>query len=214
MRTVLKSCSISVLAVAALLAAGCSQSAPTPAGGQSGAANAPAAPPEMVTAKTAFWPMYKSAQAWSSDAVAIKVSPASVPGFSNDAGKAAEWQATFGSPSKHQYRVFSYAITTVLPDVHKGTTADMAMPWAGQTRDAMPIDTTVFNVDSDAAYKTAAAEATVWLAKNPGKPPTSLDLGSTFALHAPVWYIAWGTKTDGYIALVNADTGEAFKSKK
>jgi hypothetical protein len=168
----------------------------------------------MVTAKTAFWPMYKSAQAWSSDAVAIKLSPAPVPGFTNDGGKAAEWQATFGSPSKRQYRVFSYAIATVLPDVHKGTSADMAMPWAGQTRDAMPIDTTVFNIDSDAAYKTAAAQATVWLAKNPGKPPTSLDLGSTFALHAPVWYIAWGTKTDGYIALVNADSGEAFKSKK
>jgi hypothetical protein len=168
----------------------------------------------MVTAKTAFWPMVKSAQAWSSDAEPIKVSPVPVPGFTADGGKAAEWQGTFGSPSKQQYRIFSYAITTVLPDVHKGTSAGIAMPWAGQTRDAMPIDTTAFNIDSDAAYKTAAAQAAPWLAKNPGKPPTSLDLGSTFALHAPVWYIAWGDKSNGYITLVNATTGESFKSRK
>jgi hypothetical protein len=168
----------------------------------------------MVTAKTAFWPMYKSAQAWSSDAEPIKVSPKEVPGFTNDGGKAAMWEATFGSPSKHQARIYSYAIATVLPDIHKGVSLGISLPWAGQTRDVMPIDTTTFNIDSDAAYKTAAVQAAAWLAKNPGKPPTSLDLGSTFALHAPVWYIAWGDKTNGYVAMVNATSGELYKSRK
>jgi hypothetical protein len=158
--------------------------------------------------------MYKSAQAWSSDAVALKVAPKDVPGFTNDGGKAAMWEATFGSPSKQQFRVFSYSIATVLPDIHKGTSASMAMPWGGQTRDVMPIDTTAFSIDSDAAYKTAAAQAAPWIAKNPGKPPSSLDLGSTFALHAPVWYIAWGDKSNGYVAMVNATTGELYKSRK
>jgi hypothetical protein len=88
------------------------------------------------------------------------------------------------------------------------------MPWGGQTRDVMPIDTSAFNIDSDAAYQTAAAQAAAWLAKNPGKPPTSLELGSTFALHVPVWYIAWGDKSNGYIALVNATTGDLFKNRK
>jgi hypothetical protein len=209
----LKNSSISAAALAVLLFTGCSQST-QPSAASGPAASTPAAPPEMVTAKTAFWPMYKSAQAWSSDAVAIKLSPAPVPGFTNDGGKAAEWQATFGSASKGQYRVFSYAIVTALPGVHKGTSADMAMPWGGQTRDAMPIDTTGFNVDSDAAYKTAAAQAAPWLTKNPGKTPTSLDLGSTFAIHDPIWYIAWGDKNNGFVAAVNANTGEAFKAKK
>jgi hypothetical protein len=168
----------------------------------------------MVTAKTAFWPMYKSAQAWSSDAEAMKIAPKDVPGFKNDQGKAAMWEATFGSATKHQFRVYSYAITTVPPDIHKGVDAGLAMPWGGQTRDVMPIDTSAFNIDSDAAYQTAAAQAAAWLAKNPGKPPTSLELGSTFALHAPVWYIAWGDKSNGYIALVNATTGDLFKNRK
>ena len=214
MRTVVKRCSVTIAAVAGLLVAGCSQSAPAPASGQSGAANAPAAPPEIVTAKTAFWPMVKAAQAWSGDAVALKISPKDVPGFKNDGGKAAMWEGTFGSPSKRQFRVYSYSIATVLPDVHKGVSEGISMPWGGQSRDAMPIDTTAFNIDSDAAYKTAATQAAVWLAKNPGKAPTSLELGSTYALAAPVWYVAWGDKKDGYIALVNASTGEAFKSRK
>ena len=214
MGTLVNRSSASAVAIAFLLLAGCSQSTPTPANGGSGAANAPAAPPEVVTAKTAFWPMYKSAQAWSSDAEAIKVAPKDVTGFKNDGGKAAMWEATFGSPGKHQFRVYTYAIATVLPDIHKGTSAGLAMPWGGQTRDAMPIDTTAFNIDSDAAYKTAATQAAPWLTKNPGKPPTSLELGSTFALQAPVWYVAWGDKKDGYVALVNATTGEPFKSRK
>lgn len=209
----LKRCSVGAMAVAVLLFAGCSSSTPVPAGG-AGAASAPAGPPEMVTAKTAFWPMVKSAQVWASDAEPMKVAPKDVQGFTNDGGKAAMWQVTFGSPSKHQFRVYSYAITSVPPDVQKGVTAGLAQPWGGQTRDDMPIDTTMFTIDSDAAYKTAAAEAAVWITKNPGKPPTSLELGCTYALHAPVWYIAWGNKTNGYIALVNASTGEMFKSRK
>ena len=214
MGTLVKRCSAGAAVVAVLLLAGCSQSTPPPASGGAAAANAPAGPPEMVTAKTAFWPTYKSAQAWSSDAEAMKIAPADVPGFKNDGGKAAMWQVTFGSPGKHQFRIFSYAIATVPPDIHKGVSAGLPMPWGGQTRDAMPIDLTVFNIDSDAAYKTAAAQAAVWIAKNPGKPPTSLELGSTYELHAPVWYVAWGNKKDGYIALVNAATGDLFKSRK
>lgn len=214
MGVLLNRTSVSAVAVAMFLFAGCSQSNQTAASGPSSAASTPVGPPAMVTAQTAFWPMVKAAQAWASDAEPMKVAPKDVPGFTNDGGKAAMWQATFGSPAKHQFRVYSYAIASVPPDVQKGVSAGLAQPWGGQTRDAMPIDTTVFTVDSDAAYKAAAAEAAVWTAKNPGKPPTSLELGSTFALHAPVWYVSWGNKQNGYIALVNASTGETFKSRK
>lgn len=210
MRTFLRRCSVTATAIAALLVSGCSPSNTTSASTQP-AANATTAPAELVTAKTAFWPMYKSALAWSSDAQTIRISAKEMPGFKNQAGKAALWEATFGSPSKHQYRVYTYAIAAAPPDIHKGAAAGLALPWAGQTREAMPIDPTVFNIDSDAAYQASVKDAAAWLAKNQDKPLSSIELGNTYSFKSPVWYVAWGDKKAGYIALVNATSGTLYK---
>ena len=63
MSPVLKQCAIRAMAVAVLLL-GCSPSTTPSAGNDSQAAKQPTAPPELVTAKTAFWPMYTSARSW------------------------------------------------------------------------------------------------------------------------------------------------------
>ena len=63
-------------------------------------------------------------------------------------------------------------------------------------------------VDSDTAYKTAAGKAGDWLknAENAAKP-VSLSLGAASRFPAPVWYILFGTQKDGFVALINASTG-------
>ena len=213
MITFLKQFSVSVVAVAALLLAGCSQSTKVAASAESAGAKAPASPVELVTAKTAFTPMYKAAMAWSSDIQILHIMPKDVPGFKNEAGKAAMWEATFASPSLHKLRVYTYAITTVLPEIHKGASSGLPLPWAGQTRDAMPIDLSRFSVDSDAAYHAAAVDAGAWTAKNPSKTLASLELGSTFKFQSPVWYVAWGDKKSGYVALVDANSGNVYKNR-
>ena len=71
----------------------------------------------------------------------------------------------------------------------------------------------VFNIDSDTAYQTAATDAAPWLAKNPDKPLTSIELGNTYNFKTPVWYVAWGDKKSGYIGLVNATAGTLYKKK-
>jgi hypothetical protein len=195
--------------------AGCSQSnAPAGSGQSAATATTPAAPPALVTGKTAFWPIYKAALAWSSDAQIMRLSQKEVPGFKNQAGKAAMWECAVGSPSLHQFRLYTYSIADELPEIHKGTTAGPPRSWSGPTRDAMPIDVSFFNTDSDAAYQVSATDAAAWLAKNPDKPLTSLELGNTAALNAPVWYIAWGNKkSGGYVGLVNAVSGIPYKGK-
>ena len=90
------------------------------------------------------------------------------------------WEAMFASPSLHQYRVYSYAIAYSPPDIFKGVVAGVRMPWNGVTRDAMPVDLTSFNVDSDVATQTAAAEGAAWLKKNPEKGLSSFALGNTY----------------------------------
>jgi len=213
MSPVLKQCAIRAMAVAVLLLAGCSQSTTPSAGNDSQAAKQPTGPPELVTAKTAFWPMYTSARSWTPDLVMIRLTPKEVPGFKNEAGKAAMWQVAFASPSLHQYRIYSYAIASVAPDIYKGVVAGLRLPWGGVTRDAMPVELSSFNIDSDAAYQTAAADAAGWLKKNPGKEPSSFELGNTYRFQAPVWYLMWGDKKSGYVAFVDANTGKVLNKK-
>ena len=213
MSLALKQHAVSAMAVAVLLLAGCTQSTNPSANNESKAAKEASGPPELVTAKTAFWPMYTSARNWTPDVEMIRLTPKEVPGFKNEAGKAAMWQAVFASPSLHQYRVYSYAITAALPDIHKGVVAGLRLPWNGTTRDAMPIELSSFNIDSDTAYNTAASDASAWLKKNPDKPLSSFELGNTYRFQAPVWYLVWGDKKSGYIAFIDANTGKALNKK-
>lgn len=201
-------------ATAALLMAGCAGSASAPA-----AKNAPepstvsAATPEIVSAKTAFWPMYKAARGWAQDVVLIRLTAKPLPGFKNEAGKAALWEAAFGSPSLHQYRIFTDSIASAPPNVFKGVTGGLAMAWGGETRDAMAIDLSQFNVDSDAAYQTGAGLAGDWLKKNPNKELASFDIGQNYRFQGPVWYLQWGDKKAGYSALVDANSGKVLNRK-
>jgi hypothetical protein len=214
MSTLLKQYAVHVAAVAVVFLVGCSQSATKPsAGDQAGAATQPAGPPKVVAAKAAFWPMYKAAHNWAPDLVVLRVTEREVPGFTNEGGKAAMWEAAFGSPSLHKYRIFKYSIASVAPDIYKGVVAGLEMPWGGATRDAMPVDTSLFEVDSDAAYQAAAGDATDWLKKNPGKELSAFQLGDTYKFQVPVWYVMWGNKAAGYAAFVDASSGKVLKLK-
>jgi hypothetical protein len=202
-----------VAAVAALLLAGCSSSSSNSTPQPAAAAAPAAAAPEIVTAKTAFWEMYKTAHAWASDAEPIRITMKEIPGYKNEAGKAGMWEAVFGSPSRASYRTFTYAIADAPPNISKGVAAGIAMPWGGATRDAMPIDTSMFSIDSDAAYSAAAADATAALKNKLNLPITDFEIGDTYKFQTPVWYILWGTKSAGYAAIVDASTGKVMNHK-
>jgi len=210
MSAMLKQCAVSAIAVAVLFLGGCSSDTP-PASSAPEVAKKAAGPAVPVTAKTAFWPMYTEARHWAPDLVTLRLEAKEVPGFKNEGGKAAMWLATFGSPSRGEFAVYSYAIAAAPPDVAKGVVAGHRSPWNGTTRDVMPIDTGSFNIDSDAAYTTAAADAAAWIAKNPTKQLTSIQLGDTFKFQDPVWYLTWGDNKSGYGAVVDANTGKVLK---
>jgi hypothetical protein len=206
---------VSVVAVAVLLAAGCSNgNLPGSLGGAPGAPAPMTAAPQMVTGKTAFGRIYPQARAWSQDIEFLTLKADDIPGFTGDKGLAGKWEATFASPSLHEYKVYTYAIATVLPDVHKGVSAGLPLAWRGETRDAMAIDMSMFSVDSDAAYQAAAADAKAWLAKNQDKPLSALALGRTYKFGGPVWLATWGdAKKGGYAVFVDASSGKVYKSK-
>ncbi|HEX3985131.1 MAG TPA: hypothetical protein VHX13_00875 [Acidobacteriaceae bacterium] len=203
----------SALTLAVLLTLGCSHSGPPAATAAATPAAAATTAPLVVAAKDPFWAMYKSAHDWAPDVVAIRLTQMDLQGYKNQAGKAGMWEAAFASPSLRQYRLYTFAVADVPPNVFKGVTAGMPMPWAGETRDAMAVDLTSFNVDSDAAFQTGSGEAAAWLKANPGKELSALELGQTYKFSGPVWYIQWGSRTGGYSALVDATTGKVLNHK-
>jgi len=206
---------VTALTVAILMLSSCSQTS-NPAGGNVATVQAsePSNAAGPVTAKTAYGSMYKSAYKWAPDLVLLKLAPKDAAGLASGGGKAGAWEATFASPSKHEYRVFTYAIAAQPPDVTKGVSIGNGVPWGGATRDVMPVQSSEFSVDSDAAYTTAAADAAAWLKKNPDKKLSSFQLGNGYSFPTPVWYVMWGDKKAGYAAIVSATTGKVLNNKK
>lgn len=200
--------------LATLLIAGCAGSKSAPAANNAAEpSTVSAATPEIITAKTAFWPMYKAAHTWAPDVVLIRLTAKPLPGFTNQAGKAAVWEAAFGSPSLRQYRIYTNSIAAAPPTIFKGVSGGLAMSWGGETRDAMAVDLSQFNVDSDAAYQAGAGLAGDWLKKNPGKELASFEIGDTYRFQGPVWYLQWGDKKGGYSALIDANSGKVLNRK-
>lgn len=167
-------------------------------------------PQEPISGKTAFWEMYKSAHAWAADLMPLALESKDLPGVKNTDGKAGMWSATFGSPSKREARVFSYAVAAHAPDVYKGITVGKSRPWSGPVPAALPFETSDFAIDSDAAYQTALAQASAWVSKNPGQE-VSFTLGNAARFPGPVWYVLWGDKKSGHAVYVNAKTGAIVK---
>lgn len=200
-----------VLAVLALMS--CSQP-PQPSGEAKTAtpAKETAVPAGPVTGKTALWELVKPAHNWAKDMTPLALASKSVPGVKNEAGKASVWTATFGSPSKHEARIFTFSVVDHAPDISKGVSIGHAIPWSGPKSDAMPFEATnaELAVDSDAAYQAAAAQAAKWLKQHPGMEP-AISLGSATRFPTAVWYVHWGDKKSEYALYVNAKTGAVEK---
>ncbi|HUP05338.1 MAG TPA: hypothetical protein VMU19_15175 [Bryobacteraceae bacterium] len=195
------------IGTAAIVMAACSSApAPAPSEAPPAASTAPK-PVEPVSGKTAFYEMYKPARQWATDLQPLSLASGELAGFKNADGKAALWTAVFVSPSLAQARHFTYAIATV-GTVSRGVSADPPERWSGPTKAAMAFQNSDIQVDSDAAFKTAATKGADWLKEHADKKWT-IELGSASRFPAPVWYILWGdAKAGGYAQFVNASTGE------
>lgn len=194
---------VAASAIAFLLLTACSEAPKTEAKTETKAETAPTGP---VPAKHAFWEMYKPAYNWSKDALPLSMTASIIPEMKFENGKAAEWTAIFVSPSLKEARTMTYAVA----GQHKGNTISAGQPWSGAVPKSKPFLTSVFVVDSDAAYKTAADKASDWLKKNPdAKVQMYLAAENRFA--NPVWYVIWGDPNkSGYVAFVDATTGLAL----
>lgn len=202
----------SAAVLAALFLAACSE-APQTTEAKTETAPKQEAPAGPVTAKTAFFEMYKAARAWAPDFMVLTMTSNEVPGLPSEGGKFGMWTAVLVSPSRNEARTFTYAVTSSGTDIHKGIDVTPAQSWSGPTPAAEPFQTMDFATDSDAAYQTAFQKAQSWVKQHPDKK-AAFTLGNASRFPTPVWYILWGTRTSGYSVLVSATTGAEIKAKR
>jgi hypothetical protein len=198
--------------LAALFLAACSE-APKSTEAKTETAPKKETPAGPVTAKTAFFEMYKPARAWAPDFMLLSMTSNEVPGIPSEGGKFGMWTAVFVSPSRNEARTFTYAVTSSGTDIHKGVDVTPAQAWSGPTPASTPFQTMDFSTDSDAAYQTAFQKAESWVKGHPGTK-VAFTLGNASRFPTPVWYILWGTKNSGYSVLISATTGAEVKAKK
>ncbi len=188
-------------------AAGCAVALLAGCGSESVAQKKPEPPPEPLTGQTALFRMYQVARsAWARDVMVEKMSSMRVNGMPDPPpGKANAWEAVFNSPSLGSSRSYTDSIVEILPDLHKDVFGGPKQSPSGS-----PFLIAAVKVDSDAAYRTAAAKLGKEAeARNAGKPVLILlEMDRRFP--DPAWRIVWGESVSTAIVsvLIDANTGE------
>lgn len=170
-------------------------------------------PAEPVTGQSALYRMYQVARSWASDAEVLRMNSLHVTDVPDVHGKAGAWQATFVSESKNAARLYTYSVVEAEPNLHLGVFATPPESWSGPGSGNKPFVIAAVKIDTDAAYKTAAKNATDAAKQNP-KQTISFLLEKEAKFTNPTWRVIWGESigTSGLSAYLDASTGEYLET--
>ncbi len=171
----------------------------------------PVKPPEAVTARKAFYLMYPMAHMWAPDLQGLRVTSIRLDQYKVAEGKAGAWEATFVSPSRAKQRSYTYSIVEAGGNLHKGVFEGFEESFSPGGATPWPIQ--ALKVDSDQAWKTAAAKSEEYMKKFPDKPMFFL-LEQTSRAPDLTWRVVWAENVSmsDYSVYVDAVTG-AFLEK-
>jgi hypothetical protein len=175
----------------------------------------PEKPPEAVTGRKAFYSMYPMARMWASDIQGLRLSSIRLDKFKVQEGKSGAWEATFVSPSRSKQRSYTYSVIEAGGNLHKGTFEGFEESYSPTSGSAGPWPIQAFKIDSDQAWKTAAAKSTAYMAKFPGKPMFFL-LEMTSRAPNLVWRVVWAdsVSTSDYSVYIDAVTGDFLEKMR
>ena len=112
------------VAAAVCVLSGCSnQSSSQPA------ATKETASPQPVSGQSALFKMYQLARTWALDAQVLKLDSVHLTEVPEVPDKAAEWEATFVSPSLGSAKSYTWSAVDIEPNLHKGAFAGQEEPF-------------------------------------------------------------------------------------
>ena len=197
---------LALIAALFLTLAGCSE---TP---QTVAKKEPEKPLEPAGGQSALYKMYQAGRSWAPDLQVLKASSMQLEEVPDvPRGKAAAWEATFVSDTRHQAKTFTYSIKELLPNLRKGVFGAPEHSWSGASGgNNTPFTIVAVKIETDAAYETALKNGGAdYDKKNPGKHIT-LVLEKNSKFPDPVWRVVWGDSvgTSNFSVYVDASTGD------
>lgn len=181
---------------------GCSD-APSPE-----AKKAPEAPPKPVTGRQAFQQVFPMARAWAPDSQPLQIRSIQLSGVPPEKGKAGAWEVIFVSQSRGRQRAFTYSVIEAEGNLHQGPFGGLEDGWSGSSQQKAFLPQAL-KIDTDAAYKTAAANSEAYIKRNPDRP-VNFMLDYTGRFPDPAWRVMWGESvgTSDYSVFVDASTGQ------
>ena len=163
--------------------------------------------PEPVTGRQAFQRIYPQARGWAPDAQPLRLRSIRLAQVSAEPGKSGAWEATFVSPSKSRTRTYTYSSLEAEGNLHEGVFAGTEDSYSGRGP-AFPFLIAAIKVDSDEAYKIAAAKSRDYIQKHPGMPVSFL-VEQTSRFPDLTWRVIWGESASAsdYSVFVDASMG-------
>ncbi len=184
-----------------LLLASCSQPVKTEKAAE------PAAPPEAIAGREAFYKTYPQARTWATDATPLQVKSIDLKQVKSGAGKAGAWQVIYVSPSRGKSRMFTYSAVEAEGNLHQGVFANLEESYSA-SHQSTPFAVQALKIDTDAAWETAVKNSADYIKKHPDGPITYvLELTNRYPNVA--WRIIWGESVSAsdYSVFVDATTG-------
>ena len=168
-------------------------------------------PPQALTGRQAFQRMYPQARGWAPDAQPLQIRSVRLAQVKAEPGHAGAWQVIFVSPSRGKAKTYSYSSVEGDGNLHEGVFGGIEEDYTPRG-DSSPFLTTAIKVDSDEAFKTAAAASKDYIKKNPNKPVLFL-MELTRRFPDPTWRVIWGDSvgTSDYSVFVDASTGKLLQ---
>jgi len=158
-------------------------------------------PPEQITGSAAFYKCYISARGWAADAQPYRVQSEPTTDSKGRDGKAAEWRASFASPSLHTTRPYTWALGDVSHSVE-----DAYSPTNSSTQ--------IFNVqflktDTDKAFALAEEHGGEKLLQKEPDTPVLYVLEWDRQTNELLWHVIYGPDRDTakLRIAINASTG-------
>jgi hypothetical protein len=184
-----------------LLLANCSQPVKTEKAAE------PAAPPEAIAGREAFYKTYPQARTWATDATPLQVKSIDLKQVKSGAGKAGAWQVIYVSPLRGKSRMFTYSAVEAEGNLHQGVFANLEESYSA-SHQSTPFAVQALKIDTDAAWETAVKNSADYMKTHPDGPITYvLELTNRYPNVA--WRIIWGESVSAsdYSVFVDATTG-------
>ena len=155
--------------------------------------------------------MYPQARGWAPDALPIEIRSIRLGQVKPEPGKSGAWQVIFVSTALGKAKTYTYSSMESEGNLHEGVFGGAEESYSGRG-DSSPFEIAAIRVDSDEAYKTAAAKSAEYIKKNPDKPVMFL-MEQTRRFPDVTWRVIWGdsVSTSDYSVFVDGTTGKLLQ---